>query len=105
MFTASELFAIRLHEMTSKSEKELLLQKIDEALVRLSQYREKGLFQSETICLQLECCRDKLLGKGSEALTPFTMGLIATREFDMWGDEPDLAEAINWIQTQMRLII
>lgn len=26
------------------------------------------------------------------------MGLIATREFDMWGDKPELAALINQIQ-------
>jgi hypothetical protein len=31
---------------------------------------------------------------------PFSMGLIATREFDMWGDNPELALLINRIQTE-----
>ena len=81
------------------SEKEKLLKDIDALLARLSDYRRSGLYQSESICIQLEWCKDRLSGKLDEAAPgPLTMGLIATREFDMWGSEPELAEEVNRIE-------
>ena len=48
---------------------------------------------------QLIWCRAQLAGQLSETKQgPLTMGLIATREFDMWGDNPELAALINQIQ-------
>lgn len=51
---------------------------------------------------QLEWCRDYVTGSSDAARPgPFSMGLMSTREFDMHGSHPDLAELINSIEGRM----
>jgi hypothetical protein len=53
----------------------------------------------QSIHRQLLWCRAQISGEPSEPKQgPFTMGLIATRELDMWGDKPELAVLTNQIQ-------
>ncbi len=48
---------------------------------------------------QLNWCRRFECGLPREpAPGPFSMGLIAVREFDMYGDMPELASLINKVQ-------
>ncbi len=54
---------------------------------------------AQSIECQLLWCRALALGEGCEPRSgPFSMGQLATREFDMWGDQPELAKLINEIQ-------
>ena len=76
-----------------------IIEQIDSALKSLETYRATDTHQAESICRQLEWCKSAILGNACEhAPGPLTMGIIATREFDMWGNEPELAECINEIQ-------
>ena len=55
---------------------------------------EQGWPPAQTILRQLEWCRLLLLGlPGEPRPGPFSMGIIATREFDMYGDQPDARRA------------
>jgi hypothetical protein len=76
-----------------------LLNKIDQALVSIEPNLISASANVGSIHRQLTWCRAQLTGQPSEPKQgPLTMGLIATREFDMWGDNPELASLINEIQ-------
>ena len=57
----------------------------------------------ESLRRQLTWCRDYLSGDQEPGARPgpFSMGLIATRELDMYGDQPDLAGLINSIESRV----
>jgi hypothetical protein len=56
----------------------------------------------ESLQRQLEWCRDHLTRSSAAARPgPFSMGLMATRELDMHGSNPDLAMLINSIEGRM----
>jgi hypothetical protein len=75
------------------------LAKINTALARIEPMAEAGWGPAESILRQLRWCRALALGDSHEERPgPFSMGLTATREFDMWGDEPDLAGLINEVE-------
>ena len=60
---------------------------------------EAGWAPAHSIERQLRWCRAFALGERREERPgPFSMGLIATREFDMWGNEPELASLINEVE-------
>jgi hypothetical protein len=81
---------------------EPLLQKIQLALQLIAPMADKGWPPAQTILRQLAWCEMSLLGRPAEPRPgPFSMGLIATRELDMYGDQPDLASLINDIQRTM----
>ncbi|AXF12834.1 hypothetical protein C8K18_1058 [Paraburkholderia sp. GV068] len=76
-----------------------LLSKIDEALSVIEPMLTSMWPNVQSIHRQLIWCRAQISGEPSEPKQgPLTMGLIATREFDMWGDKPELAALINQIQ-------
>ncbi|AMV43407.1 MULTISPECIES: hypothetical protein [Paraburkholderia] len=76
-----------------------LLSKIDQALTGIELNSSGASANIESIHRQLTWCRAQLTGQPSgHKQGPLTMGLIATREFDMWGDNPELASLINEIQ-------
>ncbi|MGH7132719.1 MAG: hypothetical protein ACREJO_12310 [Phycisphaerales bacterium] len=80
-----------------------LLANIDAVLRNLASAEAQGWDVAQSICRQLRWCRDVVLGTPAEAAPgPFSMGLIATREFDMYGSEPELAGLINRIQDEMQ---
>ncbi len=84
----------------------VLLAKIDEALAQISPMAEAGLGPAHSIERQLRWCRAYVLDEPREERPgPFSMGLIATRNFDMWGNEPELASLINEVErlTNVRL--
>jgi hypothetical protein len=56
----------------------------------------------ESLKRQLEWCRDHLARASAASRPgPFSMGLMATRELDMHGSDPDLAALINSIESRM----
>ena len=76
---------------------------IDSALVIVQPMADAGWEQAASIARQLRWCRGTLRGERVESPPgPLSMGLIATREFDMYGSDPDLARLINDIQREMR---
>lgn len=84
----------------------VLLAKIDEALAQISPMAEAGWAPAHSIERQLRWCRAYVLDEPREERPgPFSMGVIATRELDMWGNEPELASLINEVErlTNIRL--
>ncbi len=83
-----------------------LLAKIDEALAQIMPMAAQGWGAAISIERQLRWCRATLTGAPVEpAPGPLSMGLIAVREFDMYGDAPDLARLINAVQDEMETIL
>jgi hypothetical protein len=77
----------------------VFLAKIDEALAQIVPMAQAGWAPANSIERQLRWCRAFALGESrQERPGPFSMGLIATREFDMWGNEPELASLINEVE-------
>lgn len=78
---------------------EALLDKIDVALADISPMAARSFDPAVSIERQLVWCRNFVLGGSQEDRPgPFSMGLIAVREFDMYGDRPELAALINEVQ-------
>ncbi|MBM3620959.1 MAG: hypothetical protein FJX20_09735 [Alphaproteobacteria bacterium] len=78
---------------------QVFLAKIDEALAQIEPMAAAGLGVAESILRQLRWCRAFALGEPREERPgPFSMGMIATRNFDMWGSEPELASLINEVE-------
>lgn len=76
-----------------------LLLSINSALVTIEPMLSETWPNVGSIHRQLLWCRSQKSGEPSEPKQgPLTMGVIATREFDMWGDRPELAALINQIQ-------
>ena len=81
-----------------------LLTDIDRALAELADVeraREEAPEILATLRRQLTWCR-AFIATGQEPERrpgPFTMGLIATRQFDMYGARPALATLINEVQS------
>lgn len=72
---------------------------IERAMARIGPMAEAGWGPAQSIARQLRWCSDKAMDKPVEAMPgPFSMGLMATREFDMYGDDPELAGLINEIE-------
>lgn len=80
--------------------------KIVGALREIKNLRSGDSLSTESISRQLQWCKDFLTGKPLEPKPgPFSMGAIATREFDMYGDKLELARLINEIQDSMEGVI
>lgn len=78
---------------------EALLKKIDAALADICPMAAQPFEPAVSIERQLTWCRNFVLGNSPEDRPgPFSMGLIAVREFDMYGDRPELAALINDVQ-------
>lgn len=79
-----------------------LLNGIDTALARVAPMARQSFPPAESIERQLIWCRKTLLKQPSEEMPgPFSMELIAIREFDMYGDDPALAALISKVQRAM----
>ena len=79
-----------------------LTQLIEQAIAQVEPMAAQGWAVAETILRQLKWCLSFSRGEETEpAPGPFSMGLIATRELDMYGDQPDLASMINRIQQEV----
>ena len=80
-----------------------LLDEIDRALSELSEVERAGEDAPTVVASlrrQLAWCR-AFVATGREPEPrpgPFSMGLMATREYDMYGQRPELAALINRIQ-------
>lgn len=80
-----------------------LLEKIDAALAEIRPLAAQSFEPAVSIERQLGWCRNFVLGSSQEDRPgPFSMGLIAVREFDMYGDQPELAALINDVQGLMQ---
>lgn len=76
-----------------------LLELIDAALHEIQPMAALSFDPAVSIERQLLWCRNLELGFANESKPgPFSMGLIAVREFDMYGDQPELASLINEVQ-------
>ena len=80
--------------------KQEALANIEKALIEILKMARAGYQAAESIEIQLNWCKSYLSGLPTKKRPgPFSMGLIATREFDMYGDNPELASLINEIQS------
>ena len=76
-----------------------LLVKAQAALSQVEPLAARGWTPAVSIARQLRWCAAFAADQPREELPgPFSMGLIATREFDMYGDRPELASLINEVQ-------
>lgn len=76
-----------------------LLAQIENALAQIVPMDEAGWAPAQSMRRQLMWCRAFVLEEPREPMPgPFSMGLMATREFDMYGQDPELASLINEIQ-------
>lgn len=79
-----------------------LLAKARQALAGIEPLAAQDWPQMQSITRQLRWCIAFASDQPREERPdPFSMGLIATREFDMYGDQPDLARLINDIQREV----
>ena len=82
--------------------REPLLTMARSALEQIEPLAAQGWVPAQSIARQLRWCVAFASGQpGQERPGPFSMGLIATRELDMYGDMPELAEVINQIQQEV----
>ncbi len=78
-----------------------LLTKVQAALQQVEPLAARGWGPAESIARQLRWCAAFAADEEREERPgPFSMGLIATREFDMYGDRPELASLINEVQRE-----
>ena len=83
-----------------------LLNKARAALAQVEPMAARGWGPAESIARQLRWCAAFATGEPREPRPgPFTMGLIATREFDMYGDQPELASLINEVQREAQELL
>jgi hypothetical protein len=83
-----------------------LLAEIHQALARITPMAEQNWDRAVSIQRQLLWCRGYLEGQVPEERPgPFSMGLIAVREFDMYGNDPELAALINRIERAMNQLL
>ena len=76
-----------------------LLAKIDAALAEIRPMAAASFEPAASIERQLDWCRAFVEGRPAEPRPgPFSMGLIAVREFDMYGDRPELSDLVDEIQ-------
>lgn len=86
--------------------KSTVLQNIRFAMQQIESMAAAGWPPAESILRQLAWCEGFVSGSHVELRPgPFSMGLIATREFDMYGDQPDLAQLIGDIQRAVETLL
>ena len=84
------------------SDAEELLRRVEEALEGIEQEGGDAFPPMASVKRQLLWCRAHLRGEEPGAPPgPFDMGLIAMRELDMYGDNPDLALEVYQIEREM----
>ena len=82
--------------------REPLLTMARSALEQIEPLAAQGWAPAQSIAQQLRWCVAFASGQpGQERPGPFSMGLIATRELDMYGDMPELAELISQVQQEV----
>ncbi len=78
-----------------------LLTKAQAALEQIEPLVTQGWAPAESIARQLRWCVAFAANEPREERSgPFSTGLIATRELDMYGDRPELASLINEVQRE-----
>lgn len=83
-----------------------LLTNAQAALTQIEPMAAQGWPPAQSIARQLRWCIAYASGQPHEARPgPFSMGLIATRELDMYGDMPELASLINQVQRQAQALL
>ena len=83
-----------------------ILKLSNEALVQISPMSAAGWAPAQSIERQLRWCVSFASGLATESRPgPFTMGLIATRELDMYGYQPQLASLINQVQEEVERVL
>ncbi len=83
-----------------------LLAKARAALTQVEPMAAHGWGPAESIARQLRWCAALAANEPREKRPgPFSMGLIATREFDMYGDRPELASLINEVQRETEALL
>ena len=83
-----------------------LLTKARAALTQVEPMAAHSWGPAESIARQLRWCVAFATGEPREPRPgPFSMGLIATREFDMYGDQPELASLINEVQREAQELL
>jgi hypothetical protein len=81
---------------------EPLLTMARSALEQIEPLAAQGWAPAQSIARQLRwCVAFASVQPRPDRPGPFSMGLIATRELDMYGDRPELAELINRIQQEV----
>jgi len=91
------------HVPKSPAQVRTILNWIAEALAFIEPQAEAGLEPAQSITRQLHWCRATLLGEPAETPPgPLTMGERATREYDMWGNDPEFARLVWKIQDAMQ---
>ena len=84
------------------SDAEELLRRVEEALEGVEQEGGDAFPPMVPVKRQLLWCRGYLRGEAvGEAPGAFTMGALAMRELDMYGDNPDLALEVYQIEREM----
>lgn len=79
-----------------------LLTMAQSALSQIEPLAAQGWPPAQNIHRQLRWCVAFACGQAREDRPgPFSMGLIATRELDMYGDMPELAGLINQVQREV----
>jgi hypothetical protein len=85
---------------------EELLSRIEEALAGVEQEGGDAFPPLASVKRQLLWCRAYLRGEETPARPgPFTMGAIAMRELDMYGDNPDLALEVYQIERELEAMM
>ena len=78
---------------------EPLLAMARSSLEQIEPLAAQGWAPAQSIAQQLRWCVAFASSQpGPDRPGPFSMGLIATRELDMYGDMPELANLVNQIQ-------
>jgi hypothetical protein len=78
-----------------------IAQMVERALAEIQPMAEKGWPPAQSIARQLRWCLARALDHPAEPMPgPLTMSVIATREFDMYGDQPDLARLVSEIERE-----
>jgi len=76
------------------------------ALSQVEPMAEKGWAPAVSIARQLRWCLARSRGENAEPMPgPLSMGLIATREIDMYGNQPELAELICDIEREANRVL
>ena len=88
------------------TESEELLIRIEEALAGVEQEGGDAFPPMASVKRQLLWCRGYLRGEAVGGPPgPFTMGTIAMRELDMYGDNPDLALEVYEIEKEVTALL
>jgi hypothetical protein len=85
---------------------ESLTAKVKQALIQIEPMAVQNWPPAQSIARQLNWCLALANNESREPMPgPLTMGLIATREFDMYGDNPELAQLINEVQYEANKLL